>query len=55
VNTFVHTPLLRGQGIDTALFFRLLKVKLKAGDFVFFIVFLLGLLINWLIVGIILY
>lgn len=53
VNTFVHTPLFRGQGIATALFFRLLKVKLRAGDFVFLAVFLRGLLINWLIVGII--
>lgn len=46
MNTFVHTPLFNGQGIDTDLFLRLLNVKLSAGDFVFFIVFLRGFFIS---------
>jgi len=46
VKTLMQTPLLSGDGLLTGLFFKVLKLKVKAGRFDFFFGFFLGFLIN---------
>ena len=53
VVTFTHTPLLKGEGKKTGLFFLVLKLRQRAGAFGFFFGFFLGFLINCCIVAII--
>lgn len=52
VKTLTQTPLLSGDAFLTGLFFKALKLNVKAGRFDFFFGVFLGFLINWLIVGI---
>jgi hypothetical protein len=52
VVTFVQTPLLKGAGKYTGLFFKRLNPRAKATVFDFRWTFVLFFLINWLMVGI---
>jgi len=52
VETFTHTPRLKGLEKKTGLFFKTLNPRVKATVLSFGWALTLGFLINWLIVGI---
>jgi hypothetical protein len=51
VETFTHTPRLKGLVVSSGRFLSVLKTLAIAGDLVFFFWIFRGLFLSWLIVG----